>query len=665
LSVFEDFMSSKILPETFQAVAIEEPGCSLSGLRIHLIAELRSDKSGEAVPVRLRTLPDANVFLGALLDDRNHLQNFLEIWVQTVGGYRQHYPEGQCRLTNPDLDRIWEERFEQFAKSQDVSSMSSIAERVASPPRFFSKNLKSETSGENLNGWRLCTEDDSLVSHGLSAYSASLSRYLFREIRKTAEDSGLRFEFLQVAGEPPEGEAAPMVGREIFEDCFVFNPEGGRLGFRQLPELSFRDYLGLIDGSGTRGSRAFAGGVAEENSRGPRREAQSREGFLFPHLGSEAQLAETLHLCLTLIRDLVAKVAESTLRSGRPFLNLRPDHLGISLPGGSRHTPYLWNRVLHLLDTGSAISVPVPGSVSEKFFVSSLHQESSIFWPGEAALVVRGNGTVRIREVTVNHVPTGLDAFVITGTLVTEEEIRTAKKDILHLRLAMGERTLELYATSIEPTSNPSEYRFRSFEQTHPGFSEILSGSELQLRQFPRSTFSLIPVQGSPSDLYSCGVMALQILFAPANQSLPHLVDEALSLARETHLSDHPASDTHGERLHRLILRNRSERWIKTFGLQNLAGWESRDSSGSGVPDELWWDIFALLLRFFPGNPGWSFCEDLSDFFPSAPATIYEKPIAELEVLCEQTLSLATGAWVGNSEIRGAIERSMSRQLGS
>ena len=80
-----------------------------------------------------------------------------------------------------------------------------------------------------------------------------------------------------------------------------------------------------------------------------------------------------------------------------------------------------------------------------------------------------------------------------------------------------------------------------------------------------------------------------------------------------------------------------------------------REMAAQVVPSELWWETVGIILRLFPGAGPDSFCRDFGDAPSLALDEIFEKPLAELELLQLRSRSLVVTDWDQNIEVRNAI----------
>jgi hypothetical protein len=80
-----------------------------------------------------------------------------------------------------------------------------------------------------------------------------------------------------------------------------------------------------------------------------------------------------------------------------------------------------------------------------------------------------------------------------------------------------------------------------------------------------------------------------------------------------------------------------------------------RETASRVVPTDLWWETIGIILRLFPGAGPDSFCRDFGDAPSLALDGIFERPLAELELLQLRSRSLVIADWDQNVEVRDAI----------
>src|ERR1035441_6383016 len=80
-------------------------------LRICVLARSEPDPAAGGF-VLLRELPGSRVYLGAVCDAEARIQEWVEIWVQTVEFHDLTFSSYQERLTNHTFDQRWRSEYE-------------------------------------------------------------------------------------------------------------------------------------------------------------------------------------------------------------------------------------------------------------------------------------------------------------------------------------------------------------------------------------------------------------------------------------------------------------------------------------------------------------------------------------------------------------------------
>src|SRR5205814_7720695 len=81
------------------------------------------------------------------------------------------------------------------------------------------------------------------------------------------------------------------------------------------------------------------------------------------------------------------------------------------------------------------------------------------------------------------------------------------------------------------------------------------------------------------------------------------------------------------------------------------------------LPDGLWWDTIAMLIRCFPGATRDSFAADLGDAPPLALHAVFEPPINALKKLSLRSRSFLFLDWKYNSEINAVVQAALQQHL--
>ena len=73
------------------------------------------------------------------------------------------------------------------------------------------------------------------------------------------------------------------------------------------------------------------------------------------------------------------------------------------------------------------------------------------------------------------------------------------------------------------------------------------------------------------------------------------------------------------------------------------------------LPEELWYDTLAALVRLFPGVGPDSACKDFGDVPAFALESVFNTPLADLERLLVRSRSLIVIDWNANREINSVV----------
>ncbi len=432
-------------------------------------------------------------------------------------------------------------------------------------------------------------------------------------------------------------------------DAATFNPQSGFLRVLSFCPFSFEDYIDLL------GSEKVQPGANETkkvilNSLGivdP--ELLDRRGaLLFGNSKAPgARLVETFHLKVQLLCNALEKVQAFVARQQLPFLNLSVESFRVLLGHTGNGLPVFWTAGVGLARTGEAHALTLP-SGKARYFVRTRTAAESIYLPEGISRFVQGSGVVRIRKVNKES-----EGIVVEGTLVPNEPRKFSPNDLLWLRLPLGNGRLDLYGHIYSTESLATgEVRFVTLPHAlstdrHEALRAALGAS------LPPAPFEIVPVLSSPCDLYAMGVVAVRTLLVNGQNTLAVALDELLSLGRETESLKAKTLETGVAEVFR-----KDERFQKALGPHRLTN-EPIDAKSAFqfLPEELWYDLLAALIRFFPGVSSASHCKDFGDAPPLALETAFVGAVADLQRLLVRSRSLIFMDWKTNREIHSVIRK--------
>lgn len=598
----------------------------------------------------LRELPGAKVYLGAVCDAAARIQEWLELWVQTLELRDLTFSNYQERLTNFAFDERWGSEFELCRTNLPQSVIVTGMEEVNPAPILVKRPAGALTSGfapVEASTWRLCKDDALLASLGLPEYSKSPFRYLY-EANATGPKT-----FLATAPDAPTNSHVQSIDRLSAGPNLsgIFNPHAGLLRVIRFDPLLLEDYLQVLEG------RAWSGGdISAARALQPEIYAalqtwsSTPKGipFLLRPRGNDSEaLNEVFFLKLSALRDLVKEVRAYIKSQQLPLLNLSPSSFSVRLEDPGDQFPALWTARCALVKPGQAYPLRIK-STEQRYFVRLGKVEPSPFLPEGLGAHSFGIGSVRIREVK-----TETDGIVLEGTLVAEDYLGLESNDLLWFKLPLGEERLEFFAhVYVSEAVGPKEARFRTVP-VRLADAVVASLKRVAGTVFPRSPYEIWPLLSSPCDLFSLGVLAVRLLLANARSNLPVILDEVQSFTRRLGKESNEKTDF------LQVLKSAVE---KDGHLFDLISPNSLTESG-GTPQQararirldLWLETMSVVLRLFPGAGAHSFCRNLGDVSPLALETVFDRPLQELENLLLRLRTVLVPSLFANEEIASAI----------
>ncbi len=637
------------LPPGFAAIPIH-PFAADVPVRICVIVNQRPTASAGAF-VRLRETCDATVLLGGLVDAAGVIHDWLELWLQDVDGLSAGLPGLRSSFSNRTLDERWKSQTEALARTQPRALLRTGWETAHPKPVLLdSATSRSQPVGGDGQGpeWRLCESDEALRAAGLPAYGESLDRYLWTGAVSEGKS------FVPVTTGAPVNERcrefAEAAGKSA--DLLAFNLQGGLLRVVPFSPFELADFADLLSGKPWKGlplgDKTLVLDEAHAGFDDWQKIQQSGVHLFLGFKGRSGCLAETFHLKLQLVAEMIRRVRDAVFHTQLPFLNLDAGSFRVRLNSVGRKLPLLWTAGVALTKTGDAFALPVTGTESQ-YFIKPGASPESIYLPQGLGRFVEGSASVRLRRVVEERGRT-----VVEGTMVMDDRTTFSPHDLFWIRLPLAQGRVDLYGHSYAADGLArGEVRFRTIEQALPaGTVQALKTAEGVA--FAKTPFQVVPLLSTPCDLYSLGVLATRVLLVNHENTLPVALDSLLSLAREAGGEGDPSKPV-VERVRAVL--GRDARYRQELGRQRLA----REALATGdpetdLPEELWVEMLALLVRLFPGAGTDSFCRDYGDAPSGALETVFNQPLAALEGLLIRTRSLIVIDWTTNREIRGLID---------
>ncbi len=638
------------MPEGYAAIPItrDQLGAPLSLCAV--VAEEAEPDAGHLIT--LRELLDARVLLGCLTDHGGQVHRWLEMWVQDPDRLADVPATVETELTNLAIDRRFTGQFEAMRTAEPDGVIATGAE-VEHPLPVWLDVQNGEpfhpTDPGSGKPWRLCTDDELLGRHDLPPFSTSLARYLH-----LAGDEGESLNFAPVTARSPAPDEGLAVndllgGRELIP----FNPGGGLMIVRELAPMGLEAFLDLLAGKpwpGVRHGRKtlHLGGATRllASERDVNLPADGRL-FLGTH-GRRGRMIESYHLRLCALAGALEAISAQVAATQRPMLNLSPDSLAVRIPPPAPALPYLWAVRTRLTDPGNVVELGIDGA-EETYHLPARPLGPSSYRPDSISAAVEGHGQLRIRRVVAASGQT----TSIEGTFFTDQRLPVAGHDMVWFRLPIGAERLDFYGRAETGTALAhGEWRFRSIPRrlSPQQVTHLEASAGPSIADVP---FKVIPMLGTPCDLFSFAVICTRALLVGEQYPLPVALDEMLSLARH-------AADRHDEG-HSLDARigammEEDSRWSESLGPHRLSHEPIDPAEGYGViPAELWADTLAMIVRMFPGIGPDSTCRDHASTPAGGAHTVFDTASADLQRLLLRTRSLIVIDWSYNREVHAAI----------
>jgi hypothetical protein len=557
------------------------------------------------------------------------------------------------------LDERWRRQAQAFEQMGTAQAITCGWEMSHPLPTFLdAASLSPVHPREERTGtyWRLCRDEAILARGGLPSYAGSVHRYLY------LPDSDSQTCLIPVTpGAPtndrtrPLSEACPACAKLI-----PFNPAAGLMLVTRHYPVDLESFLDLLGGETKpgRSSRAAANVDPGPALSGAGERAPSYPGRLFLEAqGRDSRLIEIFHLKLALLSDIVVSIHSVIRGLQQPFLNLSEQSFRVDLSGAGGLLPFLWNAHPRLVEPGRAVAVNVE-TADLKYYVSPLVDETSVYRPLATSLPARGRASLRIRKVVADSP----EAVTVEGTLATQERLELNQSDLVFLQLGLSSGHLCLHAhLAADSALAGDEYRFRTVSH-HLLPDQVRDLREAEGVPVSEVLFEVVPLLSSPCDLYSVAVLALRILLVDRGTSLPVVIDEMLSLAREVQVNLDPAAPL--EAAVERVFRSDS-RWLRSLGPHRLTAEGIAPEEALGlIPDDLWWSALAMVVRMFPGLGPASLCRDYGDARPGGLHLVFERVQTDLDALILKSRGLVTPDGRSDRQIAALIRQYLDHLSG-
>ncbi len=427
--------------------------------------------------------------------------------------------------------------------------------------------------------------------------------------------------------------------------ALTFNAEGGHVLVRYAAPFSAGDYAAAVSSGQLPPPGPRPGEVAMQQLR----DIRHTPGFyLRCWQGAVPPLAEMLHLKLSLLLGMMQAV-ESAVRSRRlPLLNLKSRSFGVEWAGGSSGLA-LWT-VQPVLDQPSAATRWLGGGGDDPVFLLTEEPPPGIYRHPEVSAPRFVKGRLRLSQIKAAG--SQKDQIEAEGTLILTEPLPRAA-DTLLIHCPLAAQPLQGTITALEPSRGEVVFRTGRWRPAAEVAASLSAGG--QAPPPVDCECALVPRLSAPADLYSLGVIALEVLCCGSGQGLPMVVDEALRVMQR--LSQEQVSvEAMPDTLAAWQRREPDANWTSVLAARHLsAPAQEPEAAARMVPQAAWCAALAWALRLFTGAGSQAYFQSPGDGSAQAPHLAFENPLRDLRALVNRTRALVTLEWKANVDLREQI----------
>jgi hypothetical protein len=580
------------------------------------------------------------VYAGALTDFGGRVLQWLEIWVQRVAN-SPFFNLGGVTPSNAERDARWHEGRTALAEAEPGRVLTTGRESTPALPCWWDAGgRRIGLEGEAA----VATNDEALIAAGLQSYAAGSHRYLSFQT-----PAGAAWLPLTPGAPAPAGTATLRAAPEA---TLVFNPHGGHISFRYASSFPAADYSAALSS----GQLPPPGPRLNSFSLPSLRDVRHQPGYyLRGWHGETPPLAEMFHLKLSLLNGILT-AAESAVRSRRlPLLNLKTRSFGIEW-AGERSGIAFWTAQ-PVLDQPSAATRWLAGSDGDDpVFLLVEEPPASIYRHPDvtAPRFVRGN--VRLSQLKAvgsqkDHLETG-------GTLILTEPLPRATDTVL-IHCPLAAHPIQAVITALELSRGEVVFRTARWRPAAGIAASLAAGGQAPPPM--DCECALVPRLSAPADLYSLGVIALEILCGGSGQGLPMIVDEALRVAQRIG-QEKVSLDAIPDTLAGWQRREADANWSSVLSPRHLSSpAPDADAAARMVPAIAWHSALAWCLRLLTGSCGQAYFQLAGEGAAQSPHLAFEQPLRDLRALLQRTRALVSVEWKTNLEIRDQIMAVMEK----
>lgn len=634
------------LNEHFVAVPLDTD--QRASVRLSLLVRKEADPA-EGPFCRIRQLTDANVFLGCYIDGSGHVLKWLELWVRDYDNIAESLHEHAFDIINNSvLDARWERQRKVLGLSRASHVYTTALDDQMDCPLYIDLYKKAPVlplDESTKTHWKICREDTLLERLELAPYSKTIHRYLYLEALGADSD------FLPVTPNAPENTKTQSLDRTISarSTLLPFNRYGGSILVREISLMTVEGYLKVLsgqawDGVGQGRRNLVPPGVYAEIE-DPVTVGYAAGRLVASRPGSRSWLLESLYLKVSLYHEMVTLVKRCVELDKKPFFALETSSFGLSLPNLSPSSPYLWDAEVAINQISDAVDFSVEkhtelDTQETTYFRTFRPLTASLYRPEALGQHRSFMGEVTLLKLQRDR-QSGLHE--IEGALRSPDiqDMGLIGRNFYFIDYPIRGRRLRLVAemTGLDPQL-ADKIRFKTRKVALNSESQMTLESFIGVEQ-AGVYCEVLPVLGTPCDLYSLGVIGLEVLFDGCGSSLAQLKDQVRTLALACLEMDETTSLV--ERVVEVLER---EPALRENLMPEVLGVGSKGKVRLGLPpeDHIWESLIVIVMRMLSG---WlkheSYCEHLSNENNFRLAHVFDEPLRDLSRLMAVLRSLNTG----------------------
>lgn len=618
---------------------------------------------------RLRQLTDVNVYLGCFTDCAGHVLKWLELWVRNYDNIADTLHENAFDIINNNvLDARWERQRKVLELSNASHVYTTSLDTQNECPLYvdiYNKKADYLQDAASKTYWKICKDDDLLKRVDLATYSNSVHRYLY------LESMGADSYFLPVTPNAPENAKTRPLQEELGgrSTLLPLNPYSGSILVREVAPMNVEGYLTVLSGRAWSGvgqgkKKLVPDGVYREIA-DPITVGYATGRLISTRPGEPDWELESLFLKVRLWYEMIIQVKACVELDQKPFFALETSSFGISLPDVSSSSPFLWNAGVALNQISDAIAFSVEtqtdlDSRESTYFRTFRPLPASIYRPESLAQHRTLMAEVTLLEVCRDR-ETGL--YEISGSMRSSDiqDHGVLGRHFYFIDYPVRGKRLRLVA---EMTG--VDARFADKIQFKTRKLPLNSEQQLALDSFIGVEqvgvyCEILPVLGTPCDLYSLGIIGLEVLFAGSDSSLAQLKDQLRSLAAAClEMGDEQSL------AERIVSTLEAEPHLCEVLMPAALGFSESAKSRINLPaeDRIWEGLLATIMKMLSGLlKHESYAPNLSNENNFRLAHVFDEPLRELSRYMSSLRSLNLGD-VQNTQLISNVLDEMIKEMG-